>query len=624
MKQNKNKNKKVISRKKQFKRYSITTFFLSLAIILFLNIISSFVFYRADLTSEKRYSLSDATKTMLRDLDDLVFFRVYLEGDFPAGFRRLRNATKEMLDEFRAYSSHIQYEFINPTRQEDPAETRKIYELLMEKGLEPTQVYLTEGSGSSTQVIFPGAIVSYQGQELPVQLLNSQMGASSHAVINNSIQAIEYNFAHAIKMLTQRRRQRVAFLEGHGQLSPIETADIFEELSKYYTVRRVSLSYDDPHFQRFVTDNIDSRFVTTDSLEALNIQFEEDMISEYVKLQFDWINSFDALVIAQPMSPFNEKDKFIIDQYIMNGGKVLWFIDAVHASMDSLIMNTSTMGFTNRLNIEDQLFKYGVRINNNLIQDLKSSEIPLETGRVGNQPQYSFFPWPFFPIIMPESNHPIVNNLNAIKMEFVSSIDTIAVPNVDKTILLTSSRYSRTLNVPVPIDLNILRRRPDERLFNRPHQPVAVLLEGSFESLYKNRLLPSSFLEAAKDIDIKENSQPNRMIVVSDGNVIRNQLRRSDTGEIIPLPLGYDRWTRQTFGNKDFVMNCINYLLDDSELIYARAKEFHLRLLDSTKVRQNKSMIQAVNFVLPIFLIIVIALILYYIRKRKYALKKNK
>ncbi len=610
-------------KKKKLKKYSVLTFFMSLGIVLFINVISSFVFFRLDLTSEKRYSLSDATKDMLTELDDIVFFRVYLEGDLPAGFRRLRNASKEMLDEFRAYSRHIQYEFVNPTRTEDPRETQNIYKLLMEKGLEPTQVYLSESSGSRTQVIFPGAIVSFRGQEIPVQLLNTQLGTSSQTVINNSIQAIEYNFAHAIKTLTDTRRPRVAFLEGHGQLSPLETADIEQELSHYYAVSRISFAYDDPHFMKYISEKIDSRFVTTDTLEQY-VEFEEDMISEYVRLQFDWVNTFDALIIAQPTSPIGERDKFLIDQYIMNGGKVLWLIDAVHASMDSLVMNASTMGFTKRLNIEDQLFKYGVRINNNLIQDLKCAQVPLETGRIGNQPQYNFFPWVFFPIIMPESNHPVVSNLNAIKCEFVSSIDTIAVPHVDKTILLTSSRYSRTLNAPVPIDLNIMRRPPDERLFNRPFQPIAVLLEGEFESLYKNRLLPDAFFDAAKHIDIKENSVENRMIVVSDGNIIRNQIRRSDTGELIPLPLGYDRWTRQTFGNKDFILNCINYLCDDSELIQARAKEFRLRLLDKTKVRNYKSMVQVVNFAVPVLLVIILGFILFYVRKRKYAKKHVK
>jgi len=611
------------TKKKQIKKFSIIAFFLSLLIIVFFNIISSYIFFRVDLTSEKRYSLSSATKNMLKELDDVVFFKVYLEGQFPAGFKKLRNATKETLDEFRAYSKNIGYEFYNPTRPEDPKETRNIYMMLREKGLEPTQVFVNEEGGSSTQIIFPGAIVSYKGKEMPIQLLNTQLGVSPQAVINNSIQALEYNFAHTIKKITEAFKPKIAFLEGHNELDKYQTGDIFAELSSSYIVNRIKLSYDDPHFQSYVTENADKKFLTSDTNDFIS-DISDDFISEYIKLQFQWLKTYDALIIAKPLHPFNEKEKFIIDQYFMSGGKLLWLIDPVYASMDSLMINTSTLGFGMRLNIEDQLFKYGVRINSNLVQDLKSIEIPLETGRISNQPQYSFFPWPFFPIIMPEHNHPIVKNLNAIKCEFVSSIDTIAIPNVKKTILLSTSKYARTLNTPVPIDLNILRRPPDQRLFNKPYQTVAVLLEGTFESLYKNRTLPTDFNIAAKDIDRREFSVHNKMIVVSDGDIIKNQLRYSETGEIMPLPLGYDKWTRQTYGNKDFILNAINYLCDDSELIYARAKDFRLRLLDKTKISENKTKIQLLNFLAPIILIVLFSLILFYLRKRKYAHKEYK
>ncbi|MDD3878302.1 MAG: Gldg family protein [Bacteroidales bacterium] len=617
-------NRSVIEKKHQVKKINIFFLLISLLIIIFVNIISTYKFFRLDLTAEKRYSLSKATKEMLRNLDDVVFFRVYLEGKFPAGFKKLRNETREILNEFRAYSSNIQYEFINPTRSEDQQETKNIYRLLMEKGLEPTQVYYNEEGGSNTQVIFPGAIVSYKGREVPVQLLNQQLGVNPEMVINNSIQALEYGFAHAIKKLITPLKPKIAFLEGHGELDMYETADISMELSDYYAVRRIKLAYDDPDFQSYVIETGDSAFVSKDTTGIdPNIDTNEVndvLISNFVKLQFDWLNTFDALIIAKPKFEFNEKDKFMIDQFVMNGGKVLWFIDPVYITMDSLISNPATLAFSLKLNLEDQLFKYGVRINNNLIQDLKSATIPIETGRIANQPQYSYLPWLFFPIIMPEASHPVVKNINALRCEFVSSIDTIAIPNVKKTVLLSSSAYSRALNSPVPVDLSLLRNIPDQRLFNRSYEPIAVLLEGAFESLYKNRLLPPAFLAMAKDIVIKETSVPNKMLVVSDGDIIRNQIRVDERGQIIPLPLGYDRWTRQTFGNKDFVLNAINYLCDDSELIYARSKEFRLRMLDDTKVQKYKLFIQLANVILPILIIIILGLILYFYRRRKFSL----
>jgi len=615
--------KKVINKRKQLKKFNMAFLLISFIIIIFLNIISSFVFFRLDLTSEKRYSLTSTTKKMLKELDDVVYFKVFLEGQFPAGFKMLRNETKEILNEFRAYSKNIQYEFINPNNPEDPKESKNIQKLLMEKGLEPTQLYYDDDEGTSNQqIIFPGAIATYKGKEVPVQLLSTQSSQSPESAINNSIQALEYNFAHAIKKVTEKRKQEIGFLTGHGELNKYETGDITNELSKYYTVRRIQLNYQDKDFLSFVSENESSSFVTKDT-NNVSLEINENLIGEYIKLQSEWLKHYDALIIAKPTQPFSEREKFILDQYIMTGGKMLWFIDPLFASMDSLVTKTMTMGFSQKLNLDDQLFKYGVRLNNNLIQDMKAAPIPLETGRMSNQPQYSFLPWLFFPVITPELTHPIVKNLNAIKCEFASSIDIIEKDNVIATPLLLSSKYSRTLNAPVTIDLNMLRAKPDERIFNKPNQIVSVLLEGRFESLFKNRLMPTALQSGAKDIKVIEQSIPNKMIVVSDGDIIKNQVRVNETKEIIPLPLGFDKWTRQTFGNKDFVMNAVNYLCDDSELIQARTKEFKLRLLDKSRVSKNRMQIQLLNSILPIFLVLLIAFIILYKRRRKYNVQKK-
>jgi ABC-2 type transport system permease protein len=561
--------------KKGVKRYSITQFILCFAIVIFLNIIGSFVFTRIDLTSEKRYTLSDATKKLIKNLDDIVYFKIYLDGDFSgaAGFQRLRNETRDMLNQFRAYSDNIQYEFINPLESSDKKEVNDLCHQLVNKGIQPSSHPVKKQT-----YIFPGAIVTYKEKEMPLQLLNSQIGIAPEEVFNRSVQALEYNIASVIKKLLTIHKPKIAFIEGHGELDKYETGDISNSLSEYYNVQRIKINH---------------------KIKAL----------KDIKL----------IIIAKPDSIFDDKDKFIIDQFVMKGGRVLWLIDPVFASMDSLRTSDETVGIAQNLGIEDQLFKYGVRLNYDLIQDLNAMPIPVKTGNLGNQPQLSYMPWYFFPVVMPDIKHPIVNNLNAIKFEFVSSIDTVGSKFITKKILLTTSRYSRTLGTPVSINLDIMRKEPDERLFDKPNIPVAVLLEGTFTSLFKNHITPE--IAKDKEIDFRESSVPNRMIVVSDGDVIKNMVEMYN-GSKYPLPLGYDKYTRESFGNKDFLLNCIDYLCDDSGLIDVRSRELKLRLLDKTKINKNKLMIQLANTGIPILLVLCFGLIHGFIRKRKYTSKK--
>ena len=563
--------------KKSMKKQNIIRLALFLLIVILINIISSFIFTRFDLTSEKRYTLSPATKKMLKNLDDIVYFKIYLDGDFPAGFKRLRNETREMLNQFRAYSDNIQYEFINPSKSTDKKQTKNLYQELYGKGLMPTNIKVNNTDGSSQQIIFPGAIVSYKERELPLQLLNSQIGIAPESVLNSSIQLLEYNIASVIKKLTITNKTKIAFIQGHGELDKNETGDIAKSLSEYYNVQRININH-----------------------------------------QIKALKDIKAIIIAKPDSAFDEKDKFIIDQFIMKGGKVLWLIDPVFASMDSLALSDQTVGIAQRLNLDDQLFKYGVRINYDLLQDINALPIPVKTGNIGNQPQMSYLPWYFFPLIMPAINvkDPIVNNLNAIKFEFVSSIDIVGSKEVTKKVLLATSKYSRSLPTPVSISLDIMKEEPDERLFNKSNLPVAVLLEGTFNSLYKNRI--DDTIANDKEIGFKEKSIPTSMIIISDGDVIKNQWQLYN-GAKYPLPLGYDMHTRETYGNKDFILNCIDYLCDDSGLMEIRSRELKLRLLDKTKITKNKFMIQLVNTGLPVLLVFIFALINGYIRKRKYA-----
>ncbi|MFZ4740826.1 MAG: gliding motility-associated ABC transporter substrate-binding protein GldG [Bacteroidales bacterium] len=576
------KNKKI-----NLKLNNITQVIYGLIIIVLLNTIGSFVFTRFDLTAEKRYSLSPATKKLLKQIDDIVYFKIYLEGDdFPASFKRLSNSTKEMLDEFRALNNNIQYEFINPNAITDKKQRNDLYKLLVQKGIQPTNLQVKEKGGSSQQVIFPGAEVSYKAQTMPLQLLIDQMGIESENVLNNSIQALEYNISNVIRKLSIKSKPKIAIIEGHGELNNFEMYDITSALSQYYQVDRIRIDEK--------VNKLTNREISDTS---------ETKIS----------NIYKAIIIAKPDSAFSEKDKFIIDQYVMYGGKILWLIDPVFASMDSLKNTSQTVGITNELNLADQLFRYGVRLNTNLIMDISALQIPIVTGKVGNQPQTSFLPWYFFPIIMPTANHPIVKNLNAIKTEFVGSIDTIDNA-IKKTILLTSSKYSRLINTPVIIDLGILKKEPEERLFNKPFQSVAVLLEGEFESNFSNRI--SSEISQSEKIGFLKKSKPTSMIVISDGDVIKSQFHYSKG---YPMPLGYDQYTGQMFGNKEFILNCMNYLCDDSGLITVRSRELKLRMLDKTKIEKSKIQLQIINVVLPIVIIIIVGFLMAFLRKRRYS-----
>lgn len=556
-------------------KQNLVSLALSLLIIISLNIIGSFAFTRFDLTAEKRYTLSDATKKLVKELDDVVYFKIYLDGDLPAGFKRLRNETREMLNQFRAYSDNIEYELVNPYAGDDKTQFKNLYKQLVQKGLQPTSLQVKTTEGSSQQVIFPGAIVTYKERELPLQLLNTQIGIAADAVLNNSIQSLEYNIASTIKKLSAVTSPKIAFIEGQGELDMYETGDIANTLADYYTVERVTINH-----------------------------------------QLNALKDFKAIIIAKPDSVFDVKDKFIIDQFIMKGGKVLWLIDPVFASMDSLRASDQTIGIAQKLGIEDQLFTYGVRLNYDLIQDLDAMPIPVKTGNLGNQPQLSYLTWYFFPVVMPLAKNPIVNNLNAVKFEFVSSIDTLGSKDVSKEILLASSNYSRTLSTPVTISLDIMKTEPDERLFTKSSIPMAVLLEGKFTSVFKGRMADT--IANDKDIDFREESVPTQMIVVSDGDIIKNQVQTY--GDVkYPLPLGYDKYTSETFGNKNFLLNCIDYMCDDSGLMEIRSRELKLRLLDKTKTSKQKLTIQLVNIGIPVVLVLLFGLIQGFIRRRKYS-----
>ncbi|MGZ4097986.1 MAG: gliding motility-associated ABC transporter substrate-binding protein GldG [Bacteroidia bacterium] len=555
------------------KRRDIIVLLVLVAVILLINFIGSFYFKRFDLTSEKRYTLAESTKKMLAGLEDEVLFKVYLNGNFNPGFTRLRTETKEILDEFRAYSHNlIQYEFITPGEGLTPGEKQAIENQLYEKGLVPEQVVEKKADKTLETKIWPGAIVSYHGKETVWQIFTRQLGVSAQECINNSVEELEYSLTTTIRKLQRDKKLEVTFIEGHQELDTLHAYDFMRSLSEYYNVNRTPI---------------------LGKLGALK--------------------GSDAIIINRPDTTINDRDRFIIDQYIMNGGKVLWLIDPVYINRDTFNLKGYTLGLSRVTGAEEMLFKYGVRLNPVLIQDFQCSQVPINIGFKKGQPNFKLFPWVYSPLIMPDADHPIVKNLDLIKFDFVSTLDTVTAKGIKKTILLHSSRTSKTQPTPARIFLGSAMYPTKESQYHNPYLPVACLLEGEFSSFVEYRL-PSVLL---KDSSFKyiDKGKKTKMIVVADGDIGRNEFQKS-SGRYYSL--GFDFYTNQTFANKTFLLNCVNYLLDDEGLLQLRSREVKLRQLDRKKITLQRTKWQVTNVVLPLLLVIVLGIISFYLRKRKY------
>lgn len=565
------------------KKRDITRFILIMAIIVLVNVIGSLRFFRIDLTSENRYSLSPATIDLLENFDDVLLFKIYLDGDFPAGFQRLEMETKQMLDEFRAYNPNIQYTFINPNAQSEK-KREQLFQQLQSRGLRPYQLSFNKQGSNSRQTIFPGGLMSLGNQEISVSLLTDQIGVRPEAQINNSIQNLEFTLASGIKSLTVQDKPALAFLQGHGELGPKALADFAKSLSRNYNV------------------------------DLFNIrEFRSDTLSGELSIaeQQARLNRFDALIVAKPQKAFNDLDKYLIDQFVMTGGKTIWLIDPVKAEMDSLSEKPQFLALPiyDRLNVGDLLFKYGVRLNTNLVTDMVAA---------GVNDQKQIRPWIYFPMIMPQVEHPIAKDLNAVWLQFASSLDTIITEGSRKTVLLRSSPYSATFAVPHLVNLGMLYKPPPRERFNKQALPMAVLVEGRFESLYKNRLQPRDQGEALQVVGSVERNQ---MLVVGDGDIVANQLNvvNPNIPKGAPLPLGYDQYTGQEYGNSDFLMNAVDYMLDESGLISIRSRELKIRLLDLNRVSAEKLYWQLLNTLTPLILVLLFGVVYAFIRKRKFA-----
>ena len=562
----------------------------TLLIVIFVNIIGTWLFLRLDLTAERRYTLSKHTKEMLKKIDEPVLFRVYLEGEFPADFKRLQSETKEMLNQFRAYNSNIEYEFFDPNSFSDREEQQMFYQKLARKGVQPTQIQTGDGASMTQQILIPAADVYYKGRETTVQLLQSQKYVSDADLLNNSIQNLEYTLSSAIRLLARGEKRSIGFLQGHGELTGPVLYDFQRSLQEAYSLEEVTID---------------------GQIQALTAHRQSKNDSSY-----SFYNLYDLIIIAKPTQPFSEKDQYILDQYIMYGGKVLWLVDALDADLDSMASQGQFIATRYPLGIDEMLFTYGVRINPDLVMDISCRPIPLQVGMVGEKPQFQFRPWYYFPEIVPLSEHPIVRNLDLIKTDFVSSIDLIdndVDTNVKKTVLLTTSKFTRVKNAPAMVDLAEAQGEPDRRLYNRSALPVAVLLEGHFRSAWRNRLSPEFTKQTA--MGFREESPETKMIVISDGDIARNRFI-AEEGAV--LPMGFDYYTQTQYANKELLVGAVNYLVGDDGLMASRSRSITLRKLDAVKRVDLRTRYQVVNVVLPVVLLAVAGAVIVVIRRQKY------
>jgi len=541
-----------------------------LVLIVLLNVVASQYFFRFDLTEEKRFSIKDQTKEMLRDLDDNVFVEVYLEGDLNAGFRRMQKSIRETLEEFRIYSHNkVQFVFIDPSTAMSQKARNEYMQELMQKGVVPTNVVDDKDGQVSEKIIFPGVVISYGGFETGVNLLKGNSASTPDEKINQSIEGIEYQLANAIYKMVNNDRKRIGLITGHGELDSLEIASFNSALLELYSVVKVDLK-------------------NKKSLDR-----------------------YDAVIIAKPVHAYSESDKYKLDQYIMNGGKVLFLLDKLEASMDSASQE-GYFAFPYNINLDDQLFRYGIRLNMDLVQDALTGKYPVVTGEVDGKPKLQLMDWPFFPLINRYADHPATRNLDAVVTRFISTVDTVKATGIKKTPLLFTSQYSRKIAAPVAVNINDVRKNLKKEDFSLSYLPVGYLLEGGFTSLYKNRFLPAD----ADQRSYKDQGVSTKLIVIADGDLARNDVNPRNNQ---PQQLGYDPFAGYTFANEELLMNAVNYLVNEDGLIAARNKEIKIRPLDKEKVRTERVKWQLINLCLPILALLIYGVTRSVVRKQKYS-----
>ncbi len=531
--------------------------------LIVLNFLGNISYSRIDLTEDKRYTLSQPSIDIVENVENPIIVKVYLEGDFPSEFKRLQIETRQILEELRAKNNNLRFRFINPL--EDAQE-------LIQQGMEPSQLSVQQNGKTSEIIIFPWATVQYGKKTTLVSLLKDTNAQSQEEQLQNAIQNLEYAFVDAIYKVSSIKNKKIAVLKGNGELDDIYIADFLSTIGEYYKLAP------------FTLDSVNSNAQNT----------------------LNGLSEFDLAIIAKPTERFTEEEKYTIDQFIINGGKTLWMLDKVNAELDSLMATGESLAYARDLNLTDLLFNYGVRINANLVKDLYSSKIPLATGKLGNKTQYDHYLWQYFPVVQSKNNHPINKLIEPVNLKYANSIDTLK-NSIDKTILLQSSPLSKTIGTPSIIDLKTIAQQVNPADYSNGNQIVSVLLEGEFNSAYSNRIKPFKFSTP------KEKSNSNKIIVIADGDIIANQVTRGQ-----PERLGVDKWTGQQFGNKEFLLNCVNYLLDDTGLINVRSRTIDLKILNREKAYSERTYFQLLNTILPLLILTLFGIGFVYFRRKKY------
>ncbi|CAM3351640.1 gliding motility-associated ABC transporter substrate-binding protein GldG [Zobellia roscoffensis] len=542
----------------------------ALAILIVLNFISGWVYTRFDLTEDHRYTLSEEALQTVESFDQPVIVDVILDGNLPPEFIKLQTETRQLLEEFASKNSNIKFSFINPL--EDASQIDGTITDLQALGLTPAQITVEENGKTSQEIVFPWAMVNYNNKTVKVPLLKNKLGATTEERVNNSVQHLEYAFTDAFAKISITEKKQIAVLKGNGELDDIHLADFLTSIKDYYNIGAITL----------------------------------DSVATNPQNTLDQLKNYDLALIAKPTEPFTDAEKYVLDQYIVSGGKSMWLIDQVDMELDSLFNeNGSAMALPRDLNLNDFFFKYGVRVNPNLVNDMYFTQIVLASGE-GNASEYNPVPWYYNPMVFSKNDHPINNNLEAIRFQFANSIDTLA-NTYTKTVLLSSSPLSKLDGTPKQISLDLINTPPKKELYNKGNNPLAVLVSGKFTSAFANRIKPIT-LKGALD-----KGEKNQMLVVSDGDIIRNQIRNNR-----PLELGYDKWTNNYYGNKEFLINALNFLLDEKGLINIRNKKVAVPFLDAQKMTDQKTKWQLINIGLPVGLTLLFGAIFGYFRRRKY------
>jgi len=551
-------------------------FIIVIAVLIILNIGGQYIFHRFDFTADKRFTLSEKTKAILQKNEKPVIITVFLAGELPPAFKRLQAAVSDILSDYQAYAKRdIKVVFVDPIAGLNQADQDTVINNLYERGIEATNLSVKTEDGLTQKLVFPMAMMESDGKEFPIKLFqNLDTRGNYEDNINRSIENLEYIFTSSLKKVLSGDNPRIGFSESNGELSDLQLADAIHTLSSSYLVGRIDLN------------SIDKA-----GLDKLKM-----------------------LIIAKPKKPFTETEKYKINYFVMNGGRVLWSIDQVNAELDSLRGRNGQMAINRELNLNDMLFMYGARINYNIIADpANSAEIPVSTGVVGGQNQMELVPWIYYPVLLPDTAQSVVKKLDGIKSEFPSTVDTIGARGVKKSYILSTSAYNKVYNVPKLFSLQMVGEQLDPRSFQSKQENVGLMLEGNFPSVFAGRPLPATITQPYTVASV---SKPAKMIVIGDGDIFKNQVSEQNGN---PFPLGFDRYSQRTFGNKALLLNIVDYFTDDDNLITLRNKEVKIRLLDKAKIKLEKTKWQLINVVAPLLLLIFFAIFQHYYRKYKYA-----